>query len=85
MHNVFLGLAKYTMKTWKDLDILQASYYPLLQEKVDSITPPTKIGRIPRKIGAGFVSFTADEWKHWILIYSIFALHGVIPANDYSC
>ena len=85
MHNIFLGLAKHTMKTWRDLDILQTSQYVLLQEKVDSVNPPTKIGRIPRKIGAGFVSFTADEWKHWILVYSTYALHEVIPENHFIC
>ena len=83
MHAIFLGLAKHTTKTWKDLNILSASSYSILQDKVDSITPPTKIGRIPRKIRAAFVSFTAD--KNWILYYSVFSLHGIIPQNHFEC
>ena len=44
MHNLFLGLANHTIKTWKDLGILSTSVYSILQDKVNSITPPTKIG-----------------------------------------
>ena len=34
---------------------------------------------------SGFASFTADQWKHWILIYSSYALKGVLPQVDYNC
>ena len=29
--------------------------------------------------------FMADEWKHWILIYSLYALHELIPDVHYKC
>ena len=54
MHCVFLGLAKHTIQTWKDRGVLHANQFTLLQEKVNSIVPPSKIGRIPRKIESGF-------------------------------
>ena len=85
MHNLFLGLAKHTIKTWKELNILRDLHFEILQEKVDSINPPPRIGRIPRKIASGFSAFTADEWKHWILIYSLHSLKNVIPSQDYQC
>ena len=28
---------------------------------------------------------TADEWKHWILIYSVFALKNILANEHYSC
>lgn len=31
------------------------------------------------------ISFTADEWKHWILIYSVFALKNILEDEHYSC
>ena len=43
------------------------------------------MGRIPRKISSGFASFTAGEWKQWILTYSLFALNNVLPFRDYRC
>jgi hypothetical protein len=85
MHNVFLGIAKLCVKIWKDKQILKASHFNMIQERVDQMIPPANIGRIPRKICSGFAAFTADEWKHWILIYSMFALHGILPERDYNC
>lgn len=48
---------------------MKADDFKVIQEKVDSMTPPPKIGRIPRKIGSqtGFSAITADEWKNSIL------------------
>ena len=85
MHNMFLGIAKHTTKTWRELKILGEKECSILQEKVDSLNPPSKLGRIPRKVGAMFMAFTADEWKYWIVLYSLYALHGVIPNVHYNC
>lgn len=85
MHNVFLGLAKHTLHTWKEKGILTSQHYSQLQQKVDCITPPPRVGRIPRKIESSFTSFTADEWKNWIMLYSSFALYNVIDAPHYNC
>ena len=85
MHNVFLGLAKHTLHTWKEKGILTMAHYSQLQEKVDFITPPPRVGRIPRKIESNFASFTADEWKNWILLYSSFALYNVIDTPHFNC
>ena len=85
MHNVFLGLAKHTIKTWKDNGVLNPNIFTQLQEKIDAIVPPTKIGRIPRKIDSNFSSFTADEWKNWILVYSLYCLSGIVDEQHYEC
>ena len=82
MHCIFLGLAKHTVQIWKDNGILQHHHFKMLQEKLDKIIPPAKVGRIPRKIEAGLASFTAGEWKNWILIY---ALHDIIEDSHFKC
>ena len=64
MHCIFLRLAKHIIQRWKKKGVLDASHFILLQEKVDLIIPPSKIGCIPRKVESGFVSFTADERKN---------------------
>ena len=64
MHNLFLGLAKHTTKLWSDLGVLSNRDFIEIQDRVDSMCVPSKIGRIPRKIASNFFSFTADEWKH---------------------
>ena len=85
MHNLFLGIAKHTMNTWKELNILTSADFVKLQTRIDSIIPPPRIGRIPRKLGSGFSSLTADEWKNWILLYSLYCLKDVLPESDYLC
>lgn len=52
---------------------------------MDSVEVPSSVGRIPAKIASGFAGFTADQWKNWILIYSLIALRNIIPDADYSC
>ena len=64
MHNIFLGIAKLVIQTWKEKGMLSKEHFIQLQEKVDMITPLPKVGRIPRKIDNGCASFTADEWKN---------------------
>ena len=85
MHALFLGIAKHTMKIWRDLNIITPDDLSVMQEKVDNMTPPPKVGRIPRKIQSGFMAFTADEWKNWILLYSPYILYGLIPERDFKC
>ena len=52
MHNIFLGLAKHVIQTWKELKMLQVTHFVTLQDKVELINPPQKIGCIPRKLKA---------------------------------
>ena len=71
-----LGIGKHAINTWKECTLLKEKPFDILQSKVDSINPPPGIGRIPSKVGSEFTSFIADEWKHWTLLYSVYALHG---------
>ena len=75
---------KHTINTWKKLGILKDGDFYVIQERVDSLIPPAGIGSIPRKIGSVFSSFTADEWKHWTLLYSVYALYQIIPDEHYQ-
>ena len=68
MHNLFLGSAKHFMKSIPmDRMLLSNTQFELLQQCMDRISAPANIGRIPYKIQSGFVSFTADQWKNWVI------------------
>ena len=54
MHNLFLGLAKHTTKQWSDLGVLCSRDFIEIQDRVDLMCVPSKIGRIPRKIASNF-------------------------------
>ena len=85
MHALFLGIAKHTIKTWRNLGIITLDHLSIIQERVDNMTPPPKVGRIPRKNQSGFTAFTADEWKNWIVLYSLYILCDLLPERDYQC
>lgn len=55
MHNLFLGLAKHTTKLWSDLGVLSHRDFIEIQDQVDSMCVPSKIGRIPQKIASNFI------------------------------
>ena len=86
MHNLFLGSAKYFLKKLLiGSNIIESSKLPLLQDCINSFVVPSDIGRIPHKICSGFSSFTADQWKNWVVYYSIVALHGLLPNDIFEC
>ena len=85
MHNLFLGSGKYMMQLWLRLGIINSIHFTQLQEFVDNMCVPSDIGRIPHKIATGFSSFTADQFKNWIALYSVPALHGILPRPHFEC
>jgi hypothetical protein len=84
MHNLLLGTAKHIVDTWKETGVLNKKNVDI-QEKVDSFVSPGDIGRVPMKISSGFAGFTAEQWKNWIIFYSLFALKDILPWRHYNC
>ena len=84
MHNLFLRLAKHIVSIWKDRYWTMNSDMKSIQEVIDRFLVPSNIGRIPSRISASFSGFTAGQWKHWTLLYSLVALTGRIPVADYD-
>ena len=83
MHNLFLGSAKHFLK---DIliggDHISSTDMDLMQSRVNSIVVPAGIGRIPLKIESGLSKLTADQWKNFVLYYSIIALRGIITGAN---
>ncbi len=83
MHNLYLGSGKHILKdVWIDRGITIESNFVLIQGRIDKIVD---IGRIPHKIRSGFSAFTADQYKNWILYYSLLSLHDILLGNDLEC
>ena len=83
MHNLFLGTAKHVMKhvwlTGED-PLINKNDLKKIQSKVDTVKAPSTIGTMPMKIENSYGGFTADQWKTWTLLFSIFALWDVLPS-----
>lgn len=85
MHNLFTGTAKHVLKNiWMEADkpLLDKNSLLKIQEKVDKIPVPADVGRTPKKIRNSYGGFTADQWKSFTILFSVYALHGILPATD---
>ena len=85
MHNLLLGSAKHMLKLCKSCNTLTTERLFCIQSCVNSFITPTNIGRIPLKIESGFCGFTADQWKHWVIIYSLVCMKKYLTESEYSC
>ena len=85
MHNLFLGSGKHMLTLWMERGLLTSGHFKQVQSFVDSMLLPSDIGRIPQKISSGFASFKADQFKNWIILYSIPALSSILPDNHLEC
>ena len=68
MHNLFLGSAKHFPKSiLLNKGFIKESEFDAIQERVNKVVTLPDIGRIPHKILSGFSSFTAHQWKNWVV------------------
>ena len=85
MHNLFLGTGKHMLSIWMEQNYLMKSHFLSIQEFIDAMVVPSDIGRIPSKIASNFSGFTADQFKNWIMIYSIPALFHILRTEQLEC
>ncbi|KAL3858312.1 hypothetical protein ACJMK2_012906 [Sinanodonta woodiana] len=84
MHNLFLGSVKHMLKIWNATKILRDEHLGMIQEKIELIQCPSDVGKLPQKFSS-FGSFTADQWKNWTILFSVFALKDVLKSDDLEC
>lgn len=75
----------YMISIWKEIGIIGTIELGIIQCRVDEIVIPHNIGQIPNKISSKFSSLTADQWRNWTNVYSLYALRGVLPEEHYTC
>ena len=85
MHNLFLGTGKHMLQLWLDSGIIHKGQYLCIQTYVDQMVVPSDVGRISYEIVSGFSSFTADQFKNWIVSFSIPTLYGILPQKHFQC
>ena len=84
MHNLFLGPAKQLLKMWKELGYLDRGNLEKIQESTEEFITPQDVAKIPRKIVSCFDGFNADEYKNWVLLFSLYSLHGIIYQKTWN-
>ena len=81
MHNLFLGTAKRMLILWKDHKILMPEHFNEIQNRMEAVQCPSDVGKLPQKFASSFGSFNADQYKNWTILFSIFALNGILPVD----
>lgn len=85
MHNLFTGTAKHAMKNiWLDSEkpLLEKKNLLQVQEKLDKVKVPARVGQMPKKIKNCYGGFTADQWKSFTVLFSVYALWNILPNSD---
>lgn len=83
MHQTLLGVTKYLCTTWIDTSChgepfyLSRSCIDCIDERLLNIQPPSNISRAPRRFSECHM-YKANEWRAWLLFYSIPCLQGVL-------
>ena len=85
MHNLLLGTARHMVSVWKEKKLLPLTTLSKIQEHVDNFVTPEDIGRVPTKISSGFSGFTAEQWKNWTIIFSLYSLKDFLTFQDFNC
>ena len=85
MHNLYLGTAKRMVEVWTEKKLISEKQLIDIQKRIDSVEVASDVGRIPSKIASSFHGFTADQWKNWTNLFSVYALKDILPQDHMEC
>ena len=69
----------------KNPNILEPHHFNEVQEPANKAVVPSDLGILLTKIESVFDGFTADEWKNFILMFSIYDLNDILPSSILEC
>ena len=81
MHNLFLGTGKHVFSVWIETGILTKTNL----KNIKLFKVPNDVGRLPSQISSSYGSFTANQWKNWICVYSCVILKDILPPEHFKC
>ncbi|KAK3109075.1 hypothetical protein FSP39_022559 [Pinctada imbricata] len=72
-------------KLWVENGVLTPKHLETIEGRLSEVNASTDIGRIPTHISGNYGVFSAAEWKNWTVSFSLYALCGLLPQDDYRC
>ncbi|CAB4011818.1 Hypothetical predicted protein [Paramuricea clavata] len=84
MHNLFLGTAKAMFKIWVN-NGMSSKDLQKIEDRIKTMEIPNDLGRLPANISANHGSYTAEQWKNWTLLYSLFCLKDILSDKEFKC
>jgi hypothetical protein len=85
MHNLFLGTAKYVFKFWISEGHISKQQLTKIEKRLGEMDVPPDMGRLPQKISSNHGCYTAEQWKNWTLVYSLYALKDILGDEHLKC
>ena len=85
MHNLFLGTAKHMISVWKTHGLLNEEKCRLIESRIHPFSCPSDTGKLPKMFATSMGSFNADQLKNWTLLFSVYALHEILPEEHLEC
>ena len=85
MHNMFLGTGKHVFSVWVEMKTLSKQNLEEIEQRIKLFKIPNGVGRLPSHMSSGYGSFTANQWKNWICVYSSVILKDMLPTDDFRC
>ena len=85
MHNLFLGTGKHVFSVWIETGILTKTNLKNIEQRLKLFNVPNDVGRLPSQISSSYGSFTANQWKNWICVYSCVILKDILPPEHFRC
>ena len=84
MHNLYLGSGKHMFNIWMDTELLTKQKLAKIEARIKQFNTPCDVGRLPAHMSC-YKSFTANQWKNWITLYSCVLLKDLLPPDDFRC
>lgn len=89
MHGIFLGLTKLLLRLWFD-PLLANELYSLsgmlhvIDARLRNMRPPSFVQRMPRAIKTHLSLWKAQEYKLWLIYYSVPILLGIMNERYFN-
>ena len=57
----------------------------MIESRLGPFSCLSDVGKLPKKFATSLGSFIADQLKNWTLLFSVYALHGILPDEHLEC
>ncbi len=83
MHNLLLVTAKHAFVVWVDLNLISLQHIAKIDALMKEVSKCKEIGRSTKSMPT-HKSMKAEEWKNWVLLFSLYCLKDILPKRDFN-
>lgn len=65
--------------------LITDAHFNVVHDRIDRFLVSPDVGRTPMKIQSGFSSFTAQQFKNWVIHHSVIVLCSYLSSDHLKC